>query len=901
MSLKLIYEYGFYDENGLPYDGGKLYAYNYSTGKSENTYSDENGTINDYPISLDARGCAKVFIDEDKKYRFELYTSDGELVFKHQPVTATKNGADGADGVSCTHYWVGTTLYVTSASGESHADLKGEKGDKGEHGDDGADGKNGVDGINGRDGDTWLPYFSDGKLCWKLGNQGQTPSPMYIKGESGENGADGKTWRPSVDSSGNISFTISSDETAPSVVNIKGERGEKGEKGDTGSGLEFNFVIETYYALSNILTPSANNVALVIEDESVTPVRKGAIYAFSLKNNIWGWNYIGQIGSSGSVNSISMNATKLTVTNSDTTQKSCDIPTFNQDTTGNAATATKATQDKNGNDIVDTYATKTALSDGLGSKQDSSTAVKTSTNQDIEGIKTFKSNVVTNAGVDDYGDVNFKTANKSGYTRLYADAVNSGRVDVKLPTSSGTLARTTDTVEGAKKDKNGKDIVDTYATKTEMNGKDFVKFHEAPSGWDGDWNGITIDSDNKQEFAMYHLEGSNFTNSPDGNANGIWRVLVHKNWGSLITQEAQKRDHPDFKYIRTKNNATWSSWRKYSLETTDTYSSTGTCNVSGKAVSSAISTKQDSLPTEGGKYSISINGSSTSSAKSSSLVENNFTSGSLNDLKCSANEYKVYQVSGGSVTDRPDGVSNCIVECCWYGSTNGTLQTLHSIKYEGASTIYQRFFDTNGWSAWTRVALDTDIPSGVELTENKVTSVSSSSTDVQYPSAKCVNDLNDGCVHKSGNETINGTKTFNESIKLKKNIDLEKNQSIVWYGTNGKCVYINCSPDDDATKDLRIDIPNKAGTLATTDDVSDHHDSTKQDTLTFDLTPTSNSNNPVTSGGIKSALDGKQNSLSAGININISGSTISATDTTYSEISDTDVTLIKSNIDALFA
>lgn len=35
----------------------------------------------------------------------------------------------GLDGISCTHYWDGTTLYVTSASGTSFADLKGEKGD----------------------------------------------------------------------------------------------------------------------------------------------------------------------------------------------------------------------------------------------------------------------------------------------------------------------------------------------------------------------------------------------------------------------------------------------------------------------------------------------------------------------------------------------------------------------------------------------------------------------------------------------------------------------------------------------------------------------------------------------------------------------------------------------------
>ena len=36
----------------------------------------------------------------------------------------------------------------------------------------------------------------------------------------------------------------------------------------------------------------------------------------------------------------------------------------------------------------------------------------------------------------------------------------------------------------------------------------------------------------------------------------------------------------------------------------------------------------------------------------------------------------------------------------------------------------------------------------------------------------------------------------------------------------------------------------------------------KQDTLTFDTTPTASSTNPVTSGGIKTALDAKQNTLS---------------------------------------
>ena len=43
-------------------------------------------------------------------------------------------GKDGADGVSATHSWNGTVLNITSASGTSSADLKGEKGDTGADG-----------------------------------------------------------------------------------------------------------------------------------------------------------------------------------------------------------------------------------------------------------------------------------------------------------------------------------------------------------------------------------------------------------------------------------------------------------------------------------------------------------------------------------------------------------------------------------------------------------------------------------------------------------------------------------------------------------------------------------------------------------------------------------------------
>lgn len=56
-----------------------------------------------------------------------------------------QKGDTGANGVSATHSWNGTTLTITSASGTSSANLKGEKGDTG------AAGSNGKTPVKGTD------------------------------------------------------------------------------------------------------------------------------------------------------------------------------------------------------------------------------------------------------------------------------------------------------------------------------------------------------------------------------------------------------------------------------------------------------------------------------------------------------------------------------------------------------------------------------------------------------------------------------------------------------------------------------------------------------------------------------------------------------------------------------
>ena len=62
-----------------------------------------------------------------------------------------------------------------------------------------------------------------------------------------------------------------------------------------------------------------------------------------------------------------------------------------------------------------------------------------------------------------------------------------------------------------------------------------------------------------------------------------------------------------------------------------------------------------------------------------------------------------------------------------------------------------------------------------------------------------------------------------------------------------------------------------------------------QEKLTFDTTPTQNSTNPVTSGGVFAALQGKQNTLTAGEGISIDDGVISATGTEIQWATDAEI------------
>ena len=123
----------------------------------------------------------------------------------------------GNKGTSITHSWDGTTLIVTSASGTSSANLKGEKGDKGEPGEQGI---RGVQGEKGEKGDT--------------GAAGYTPikGVDYFDGENGKDGQDGFSPTATVEQTTNgavITITDKNGTTTGTITN--GKDGKDGADG----------------------------------------------------------------------------------------------------------------------------------------------------------------------------------------------------------------------------------------------------------------------------------------------------------------------------------------------------------------------------------------------------------------------------------------------------------------------------------------------------------------------------------------------------------------------------------------------------------------------------------------------------------------------------------------------
>lgn len=83
----------FFDANGNPLVGGKLYSYTAGTTSPLATYADSTNTsANTNPIILDARGEASVWLGADAYYKLALYSATDVLIWSVDNIIATPSG-----------------------------------------------------------------------------------------------------------------------------------------------------------------------------------------------------------------------------------------------------------------------------------------------------------------------------------------------------------------------------------------------------------------------------------------------------------------------------------------------------------------------------------------------------------------------------------------------------------------------------------------------------------------------------------------------------------------------------------------------------------------------------------------------------------------------------------------
>ncbi len=70
----------FFDNNGNPLNGGKLFAYAAGTSTPHNTFSTSSGTANANPVILDSAGRATIFLDS-VAYKFVLEDSGNNIIW----------------------------------------------------------------------------------------------------------------------------------------------------------------------------------------------------------------------------------------------------------------------------------------------------------------------------------------------------------------------------------------------------------------------------------------------------------------------------------------------------------------------------------------------------------------------------------------------------------------------------------------------------------------------------------------------------------------------------------------------------------------------------------------------------------------------------------------------------
>lgn len=120
-SLAPVIRQRFFDADGEPLSGGKLYSYVAGTTTPKATYSDSSGsTPNANPVILDSEGYADVWL-ANSSYKFVLRDSEDVILWTKDNVSVAEGSSSGSGGVG-----FGAWVPHSVTDGQSATALSGE-------------------------------------------------------------------------------------------------------------------------------------------------------------------------------------------------------------------------------------------------------------------------------------------------------------------------------------------------------------------------------------------------------------------------------------------------------------------------------------------------------------------------------------------------------------------------------------------------------------------------------------------------------------------------------------------------------------------------------------------------------------------------------------------------------
>lgn len=108
----------FFDDNGAPLAGGKLYTYLAGTSTPAETYTDEAATPNTNPIILDGAGRCRLWLSNSTSYKFILKDTNDVTIKTEDDISAASSSGGGSDPGAWTEHSI--------TDGQSATDLDGE-------------------------------------------------------------------------------------------------------------------------------------------------------------------------------------------------------------------------------------------------------------------------------------------------------------------------------------------------------------------------------------------------------------------------------------------------------------------------------------------------------------------------------------------------------------------------------------------------------------------------------------------------------------------------------------------------------------------------------------------------------------------------------------------------------